>query len=96
MFQPRDIQHVQADELRVKLQGTIVWMALAVVATTHLWMGGVVRPKRDLALITALMTLIQRSTVAIKRLLLVTDGLRHYRTAAMAALGAMALVPRTC
>ncbi len=82
VLQPRDTQHVQADEVRVKLQGTIVWMAMAVVATTHLWLGGVVHPKRNLALITALMTLIQRSTVAIKRLLLVTDGLRHYRTAA--------------
>jgi len=82
VLQPRDIQHVQADEVRVKLQGTIVWMALAVVATTHLWLGGVVRPKRNLALITALLTLIQRSTVAITRRLLVTDGLRHYRTAA--------------
>ncbi len=76
------MQHVQADEVRVKLQGTIVWMALAVVATTHLWLGGSVSRQRNLALITALLTLIQRSTVVIKRLLLVTDGLRHYRTAA--------------
>ena len=82
VLQPRDIQHVQADEVRVKLQGTIVWMAMAVVATTHLWLGGSVSRQRNLALITALLTLIQRSTVVIKRLLLVTDGLRHYRTAA--------------
>ena len=82
VLQPRDIQHVQADEVRVKLQGTIVWMAMAVVATTHLWLGGSVSRQRNLALITALLTLIQRSTVAIKRLLLVTDGLRHYRTVA--------------
>ena len=82
VLQPRDIQHVQADEVRVKLQGTIVWMAMAVVATTHLWLGGSVSRQRNLALITALLTLIQRSTVAITRLLLVTDGVRHYRTAA--------------
>jgi len=82
VLQPRDTQHVQADAVRVKLQGSIVWMALAVVATTHLWLGGVVRPNRNLALITALLTLIQRSTMAITRLLLVTDGLRHYRLAA--------------
>ena len=77
VLQPRATEHVQADEVRVKLQGSCVWMAMAVVATTHLWLGGVVSPRRTLALITALLTLIQRSTVAGTRLLLVTDGLRH-------------------
>lgn len=82
VLQPRDIQHVQADEVRVKLQGSIAWMAMAVVATTHLWLGGVVSRQRNLALITALLTLITQSAVVFRRLLLVTDGLRHYRTAA--------------
>ena len=82
VLQPRDIQHVQADEVRVKLQGMIVWMAMAVVATTHLWLGGVVSRQRNLALITTLMALIKRSASLGTRLLLVTDGLRHYRTAA--------------
>ena len=38
--QPRDLGQVQADELRVKKQGGIVWMALAMMVKTRLWLGG--------------------------------------------------------
>ena len=38
--QPRDLGQVQADELRVKKQGGIVWMALAIMVKTRLWLGG--------------------------------------------------------
>jgi hypothetical protein len=33
---PRDLGQVQADELRVKKQGGIVWMALAMMVKTRL------------------------------------------------------------
>ena len=33
--QPRDLGHVQADEIRVKKQGGIVWMALAMMVKTR-------------------------------------------------------------
>src|SRR5919109_244216 len=35
--QPRDLGQVQADEIRVKHQGGIVWMALAMRVKTRLW-----------------------------------------------------------
>lgn len=38
--QPRDLGQVQADELRVKKQGGIVWMAMAMMVRTRLWLGG--------------------------------------------------------
>src|SRR5262245_34705063 len=38
--QPRDLGQVQADELRVKKQGGIVWMAMAMMVKTRLWRGG--------------------------------------------------------
>jgi hypothetical protein len=38
--QPRDLGQVQADESRVKKQGGIVWMALAMMVQTRLWLGG--------------------------------------------------------
>ena len=38
--QPRDLKEVQADELRVKRQGAIVWVALAMHTATRLWLGG--------------------------------------------------------
>jgi transposase-like protein len=34
--QPRDLGQVQADEIRVKTQGGIVWMALALMVSTRL------------------------------------------------------------
>jgi len=34
---------VQADEIRVKKQGGIVWMALAMMVGTRLWLGGEVK-----------------------------------------------------
>lgn len=50
-----DLQQVQADEIKVKIQKGTIWMALAIWAPTRLWMGGVISPKRDLDLIQAKM-----------------------------------------
>ncbi len=49
--QPRDLGQVQADEIRVKKQGGIVWMALAMMVCTRLWLGGEVSEQRDMPLI---------------------------------------------
>src|SRR4029434_3374709 len=48
--QPRALGQVQADELRVKKQGGIVWMALAMMVKTRLWLGGEGREQRDMTL----------------------------------------------
>src|SRR5205823_15003146 len=37
-----DIQHVQADEIRVKGDKMIAWMGLAIDVSTRLWLAGVV------------------------------------------------------
>ena len=37
---PRDLGQVQADKIRVKKQGGIVWMALAMMVKTRLWFAG--------------------------------------------------------
>ena len=42
-----DVMHVQADEIRVKARGMVVWMGLALMVPTRLWLGGVVSPCRD-------------------------------------------------
>src|SRR3989449_3926596 len=52
--QPRDLGQVQADELRVKKQGGIVWMALAMMVKTRLWLGGEGSEQRDMPLIRRL------------------------------------------
>ena len=48
---PRELGQVQADEIRVKKQGGIVWMALALMVSTRLWLGGEVSEQRDMVLI---------------------------------------------
>ena len=37
---PRDLGQVQADEIRVKKHGGLVWMALAIMVKTRLWLAG--------------------------------------------------------
>src|SRR5438309_3780187 len=74
---PRDLGQVQADELRVKKQGGIVWMALAMLVTTRLWLGGEVSEQRDLPLIRRLIERVRRCAVH-RPLLVCTDGLVSY------------------
>src|SRR5438067_2914231 len=42
-----DVQHVQADELWVKVLGRRLWMAMALAVPSRLWLGGVVSRRRD-------------------------------------------------
>src|ERR671939_2131778 len=58
--QPRDLGQVQADELHVKKQGGIVWMAMAMMVQTRLWLGGAVSEQRDMPLIRRLMERVRR------------------------------------
>jgi hypothetical protein len=68
---------VQADELRVKNQGGIVGMALAMMVKTRLWLGGEVSEQRDLPLIRRLIKRVRRCA-AHRPLLGCTDGLVSY------------------
>jgi transposase-like protein/IS1 family transposase len=75
--QPRDLGQVQADELRGKQQGGMVWMALAMMVRTRLGLAGEVREHRDMALIRDLMERVRRCALP-RPLLVCTDGLRAY------------------
>ena len=75
--QPRALGQVQADELRVKKQGGIVGMALAMMVKTRLWLGGEVSEQRDLPLIRRLIERVRRCA-ARRPLLVCTDGLVSY------------------
>ena len=75
--QPRDLGHVQVDELRVKQQGQIVWVAMAVQVATRLWLGATVSPHRDEALIHALLQRV-RACALCRPLLFCVDGFRAY------------------
>ena len=72
--QPRDLGQVQADEIRVKTQGGLVWMALALMGSTRRWLAGAVSPHRDLALIRRLIERVRRCARP-RPLLVCIDGL---------------------
>lgn len=74
---PRDLGQVQADEIRVKKQGGIVWMALAMMVSTRLWLAGEVSEHRDLPLIRRLIAQVRACTLR-RALLFCTDGLCTY------------------
>jgi transposase-like protein len=75
--QPQDLGQVQADEIRVKQQGKISWMALALSVGTRLWLAGEVSEQRDLGLIRRLLGRVRRCA-ARRPLLVCTDGFRAY------------------
>ncbi len=75
--QPRDLGQVQADELRVKTQTGIIWVAMAIQVATRLWLGGAVSAHRDTALIRSLAERVARCA-RWAPLLLVADGLSTY------------------
>ena len=77
--QPRDLGQVQADEIRVKQQGGVIWVALALMVTTRLWLGGAISPRRDGALIARLCVLI-RACALPAPLLVCVDGFAAYVT----------------
>jgi len=79
-----ELAHVQADELRVRVVGGVVWLASAVAVRSRLWLGGVVGRQRDGALIHVLLTRV-RACGATAAALLCTDGLASYATQARRA-----------
>lgn len=72
-----DLGQVQADEIKVKTQKGAVWMAMAEMVSTRLWLGGVVSPKRDKHLIRKLMAQV-RVCALCRPLLIAVDGLASY------------------
>jgi transposase-like protein len=75
--QPRDLGQVQADEIRVKMQQAVVWLAMAMQVSTRLWLGAAVGSHRDEALLTTLMRRI-RACALCRPLLFGVDGFRAY------------------
>jgi transposase-like protein len=72
-----DLGQVQADEIKVKTQKGTIWMAMAMMVSTRLWLGGVVSAKRDKHLIRALAGKV-RGVALCRTLLLAVDGLASY------------------
>lgn len=71
------LTHVQADELRIRIVGGVLWLASALSVTSRLWLGGVVQARRDRDLIRGLLEGV-RACGTFRTLLLCTDGLSSY------------------
>jgi hypothetical protein len=77
-----ELGQVQADELRVRVLGGVMWLAGAMVVESRLWLGGVVSMRRDRDLIRALLSRV-RACGVVRAVLLCTDGLASYPKAAI-------------
>jgi transposase-like protein/IS1 family transposase len=73
-----DLIHVQADEIRVKARGMVVWMGLAMMVSTRLWLGGVVSRTRDTTLADRLLKQVRACSQTACALLVCTDGWAAY------------------
>ena len=73
-----DLQHVQADEIRVKGRRMIAWMGLAMHVSSRLWVAGVIQVRRDRNLADRLLAQVRRCAVGARPLLVLTDGWAAY------------------
>jgi hypothetical protein len=77
-----ELGQVQADELRVRVIGGVMWLAGALAVESRLWLGGAVSLSRDRDLIRALLSRV-RGCGLVQAALLCTDGLASYPKAAI-------------
>jgi hypothetical protein len=75
--QPRDLGHVQVDEIWVKAQGAIMWLAMAMQVQTRLWLGAAVSSRRDRKLLQAVFQHVRASALC-RPLLCCVDGFSAY------------------
>lgn len=73
-----DLVHVQADEIRGKGCRMIPWMAMALMVSTRLWLGGVVSLSRDHHLADQLMRMVKVCCQPLRSVLVLTDGWPAY------------------
>lgn len=80
-----NLEHVQADEIRVKGKNLVAWMGMALMVGTRLWLGGVVRVRRDRRLADQLLGMVRVCACTGGAVLVVTDGWAAYPKAIVRA-----------
>jgi len=73
-----DLQHVQVDEIYARGYQMVVWMAMAIMVPTRLWLGGVVSQTRDHKLTDRLLRLVRGCCLPLVALLICCDGFAAY------------------
>jgi transposase-like protein/IS1 family transposase len=69
---------VQADEIRAKGRKLVIWMGMAIDATSRLWLAGVVSVSRDRELADRLLQQVRLCCHFVQGLLICTDGWNAY------------------
>jgi len=77
--------HVQADEIRVKTRAGIMWMGLALLIESRLWLAGVVQQSRDRSLADRLLHQVHACAQAVSQVLVCVDGWAAYPKAIVRA-----------
>jgi len=80
-----DLEHVQADEIRVKGRGWIAWLGLAMMVSTRLWLGGVVSGQRHRSLAERLLSQVRACARRGGAVLVCVDGWAAYPKAIVRA-----------
>ena len=75
-----DLVQVQLDEIRHKVQGAIIWIAMAICVTSRLWLGAAVSMHRDTSLIVRLVEIVKEAALC-RPLLICFDGFKAYISA---------------
>ena len=75
-----DLKQVQLDEIRHKVQGAIIWIAMAICVTSRLWLGAVVSTHRDTSLVVNLVGIVKEAALC-RPLLICFDGFKAYISA---------------
>jgi hypothetical protein len=74
MQEKLDLHHVHADEIRGKGWTMIAWIGLALIGSTRLWVGGMVRLRRDRRLAETLLTMVNACCQPLVAVVVLTDG----------------------
>jgi len=72
-----DLGQVQADEIKAKTQRGPIWVAMAMMVSTRLWLGGAVSAYRDTALLQKMARQV-RAIALCRPLMIAVDGLNLY------------------
>lgn len=75
-----DLGQVQADEIKTKTQTGPLWLAMAMMVSTRLWLGGALSPNRDRDLLDQVIGQVRQMALC-RPLLLAVDGLNSYVSA---------------
>src|SRR5829696_1870926 len=75
-----DLIHVQADEIKVRIQGGILWVTLALMVSTRLWLGVATDRLRSKDMIVSCLRQVAQCALC-RPLLIAVDGLNMYQTA---------------